>query len=344
MVYAPIVIPTLCRFEHFKRCVESLKRNSWAKFTDIYIAVDYPAKPEHIEGYNKICDYLKGDFTEFASFNVIKRKVNFGSSKNSKDIYDRVLQVYDRFIRSDDDAEFSPNFIEYMDKCLMYYEHDDNVVAINGYSYPINWVCDKGSTVIKSNYVCMMWGTGFWKKKYLEISERLINGCLVTSFIKYIKEKKYRNLIAARYINLISAGLDFNKGLVVESTDVAWSVYLGVEDKYIVMPVLSKVRNWGFDGTGEFCQSIETMKRKKITAHNYSYSLQPIDTEQTFKLDESKDDEIDINKKLLNRFDNRSAREIFKSKLKLIIYLIIGEKNYIKLRDKLRYGKKHTNK
>lgn len=40
MVYAPIIIPTLCRFEHFKKCIENLK-NSWAKFTDINKATQY---------------------------------------------------------------------------------------------------------------------------------------------------------------------------------------------------------------------------------------------------------------------------------------------------------------
>lgn len=39
--YAPILIPTLCRYEHFVRCIESLKKNDWAKFTDINKATQY---------------------------------------------------------------------------------------------------------------------------------------------------------------------------------------------------------------------------------------------------------------------------------------------------------------
>jgi len=32
-VYAPMLIPTLCRDQHFMRCIESLKKNTWAKYT-----------------------------------------------------------------------------------------------------------------------------------------------------------------------------------------------------------------------------------------------------------------------------------------------------------------------
>ena len=62
MKYAPVIIPTLCRYEHFVRCVESLKKNTWAKYTDIYIGLDYPKKDSHREGYLKIKEYLQGDF------------------------------------------------------------------------------------------------------------------------------------------------------------------------------------------------------------------------------------------------------------------------------------------
>ena len=42
--YAPVYIPTLCRDRHFILGVESLKKNGWAKYTDVYIGLDYPSK------------------------------------------------------------------------------------------------------------------------------------------------------------------------------------------------------------------------------------------------------------------------------------------------------------
>ena len=77
-VYAPVIIPTLCRFEHFKRCVESLKRCTGAEYTDVYVGVDYPSQESHWEGYQKICNYVS-EVTGFRSFNVILRDRNFGA-------------------------------------------------------------------------------------------------------------------------------------------------------------------------------------------------------------------------------------------------------------------------
>ena len=332
--YAPILIPTLCRYEHFVRCVESLKKNSWAKFTDIYIALDYPVKAEHFEGYNKICDYLQGDFSQFASFNVIRRQENYGPAKNSRALNELVLQKYDKFISTDDDMEFSPNFIEYMDKCLAYYEHDNKVIAVNGYAYPLDWRGTGDCNVIKNNLLCTTWGVGFWKDKYLEVSNKLRGGYLVERFDSAIKDKSYKKLSDARFLSFVEAGLSKDKGLTITSSDIAWSTYLGLSEKYVVMPTISKVRNHGFDGTGVYCQDISKYQTKKITAQNYNYKEQPIDKEIDFVfVPDNSAEFFDANRKLLNIFDARSKRDLFKANLKLQMYKLLGKRNYFKFRD-----------
>ena len=117
MIYAPIIIPTLCRYDHLVRLMESLKKNTWAKYIDIYIGIDYPPSEQYVDGYQRICNYLESDFPEFACVKIIKRSNNLGSFYNCESIINEVLNKYDRFIRTDDDAEFSPNFSEYIDKC-----------------------------------------------------------------------------------------------------------------------------------------------------------------------------------------------------------------------------------
>ena len=97
-MYAPIYIPTLCRDAHFIKGLESLKNNGWAKYTDVYIALDYPAKESHWEGYRKICDYLEnGDFSVFAGFYVKKREKNIGSLANIDSMCEELAEKYDRW-------------------------------------------------------------------------------------------------------------------------------------------------------------------------------------------------------------------------------------------------------
>ena len=55
MDIVPVMIVTLCRYEHLVRCIDSLRRNKLAVETELYIGLDYPLKQEHWEGYNKIC-------------------------------------------------------------------------------------------------------------------------------------------------------------------------------------------------------------------------------------------------------------------------------------------------
>ena len=57
--YAPVLIPTLNRYEHFKRCLESLEKCTGAEHTEIFVALDYPPSEKYKEGWSKICKYLE---------------------------------------------------------------------------------------------------------------------------------------------------------------------------------------------------------------------------------------------------------------------------------------------
>lgn len=56
MIYAPVVKVTLNQHEYLKCALESLKKNAWAKYTDVYIAIDYPPNDKYRSGYEKVCD------------------------------------------------------------------------------------------------------------------------------------------------------------------------------------------------------------------------------------------------------------------------------------------------
>lgn len=118
MVYAPVIIPTLCRDKHFIRCMESLRRNPWAKYTEVYVGLDYPAKEEHWAGYKVIDEYLNGSFPEFREVHVFRREKNVGAAGNSNMLRAEVYKKFDRYIYLEDDLEASPNFLEYIDKSL----------------------------------------------------------------------------------------------------------------------------------------------------------------------------------------------------------------------------------
>lgn len=343
MIYAPIIITTLNRYKHFVRLVESLKMNTWARYTDIYIGLDYPLSEKHKKGYYLITKYLEGDFSCFKSFHVIKRKENYGSARNMRLLRDEVLKKYDRFIRTDDDAEFSPNFIEYMNKCLMKYQDDPNVIAVTGYSYPIEWHTSDGATVLKENFSCPMWGTGFWRDKYKKIHKYISQekGLDIDAdfIIKSGGMNKMLNVAKYEFVNLCLSP-EFENTLAAKMSDIAVRMYTATYDKYIIVPTTSKVRNWGFDGSGEYCQDATIAHEGRVTAKNYVYHQQPIDTSDSFELIEDTLNANGKNKDIMDAFDVLPISSKIKMQLKLFIYKLIGKENFHKLTYNLRRFKK----
>ena len=340
MIYAPVMIPTLCRSEHFIRCVESLKRNSWAEYTDMYIALDYPAKDEHWNGYREICSYLeKSDFTMFAFFHVIKRETNYGSGKNSREMREYLFQRYDCVIRTDDDVEFSPNFLEYMDKALERYRDDDKVIAVSGYSYPVEWDVSQGSNTMLENIVAPMWGTGFWREKYEMVDDYIRSGGLIHDFARACQMGKYKEMTSAAWIDyaVSATGRHPYESLVCSMSDIALRIYLGVKDCYVIAPTISKSRNWGFDGSGVFCPRISESRKGKCS-RDYLYKEQPIDEKNDFEIVPDVKQNFKENRNRLNSFDRRSFGEIAKASFRAAVYMALGEKRYRKLTAFVRGG------
>lgn len=333
MTYAPIIIPTLSRDKHFIRLIESLRKNSWAKHTDIYIGLDFPPSDRHADGYNKICTYLENKFPEFNKIIVIKHKKNIGSGANLRHLTMIIMEQYDRFIKTDDDAEFSPNFIEYMNKCLMKYQDDPDIIAVTGYSYPIEWHTSEGATVLKENFSCPMWGTGFWRDKYKKIHKYISQEKGLGRDADYIINSggmnKMLNVAKYEFVNLCFSP-EFKDTLAAKMSDIAMRMYMATYDKYIIVPTISKVRNWGFDGSGEYCQEAIVEYEGKITARNYVYHQQPIDTQESFDLIEDTLNANDQNKDIMDAFDVLPIVAKIKIYCKLRLYCLIGRQLYCK--------------
>ena len=338
--YAPVLITTLNRTTHLKKCIESLQKNPVSVYTDLYIYLDYPLKEEHYEGYFKTLSYLNKGIDGFHSVNITKRGHNYGFLRNQRCAMEDIFLKYDCVIRTNDDAEFSPNFLEWINKGLKKYKEDESVLAILGYSYPIEWNVSKDATAIKQSFVCSEWGIGYWKEKYLSIEKILKNKYFIKSFVNNQKKRKYRQLIDARYIDYLIASSSCDKdSLYRKVTDISLGTYIGLEHKYAIMPVLSKVRDNGFDGTGVYCGKVTMDTDKEIDAHNYDYSRQPIDHNEHIEIIENHLNNEFVNRNLLNAFDNRSRKNIWEARIRCFVFHFVGERNFDRLKRLIH--KKH---
>ena len=290
-VKTAIVLPTLCRHNHLEKCIDSLMKNPWAQYVDLYIGLDYPAKESHWPGYREILKLMERDYSMFRSFHLFKRPENYGAAKNIDALFQEVMKDYEQFIYLEDDTEFSENYLEFMLKALDYFRDDPDVISVSGYFYPVRIETGNDCNIITQNAICSTWGIGFWKNKYevlrKEIEEDL---CLIRDFSYNIRHFKFSRYRRTDYINCV-AGVDPDDKdvyslcpIFTRLTDIAMGVYMQANGKYQAMPVVSKVRNNGFDGTGLYCKAVRPARFGRITSDTYDYSKQPLDQEKSFTL------------------------------------------------------------
>lgn len=328
MIYAPVLIITLCRFEELKNCIESLQSNSEARYTDLYIGVDFPLKDSHREGYECILEYLNGGIEGFANICIIKQTENKGWYNNFVSVRQKIYEKYDRFIYLEDDIEVSPNFLAYMNKNLAVFEKDTDVQAICGYSYPFEWMED-GSNLVKINTYYTAWGYGTWKNKETEMYRAITMRNFDRIMHSPVQMRRFYKASNNQFCNFVKGMLEYIPVLVhngkIVKLDMAFSVYIFMNHKYVIFPKRSKTRNVGCNGLGMNCEKIRIDPNKPATSRNYDYALQPIDLDENFEvIGAEKLDFHEENNRRLGKFYPVEGRERFRTVLAYILYLILG--------------------
>lgn len=258
VVYAPIIIATLNRYEHLKRCICSLQKNGWAKYTELYISVDYPAKESQWEGYQKVKEYLENGIEGFQKVNILYQSENLGSSKNFLFLKHMVFKFYDRCIETEDDNEFSPCFIEFMDKGLELFKDDASILYLSGCVPEREWYTE-GENILKLSSIQYYYGDGLWREKWMwlskELNKKLFDSIGRNPFYIWKLYNHSRNMLwwyVHRYLCDPYEPM-FNECGEIEHMDINHNIYCIIKNKYIIAPVKSLVRNYGRDGSGENC-------------------------------------------------------------------------------------------
>lgn len=263
--YAPIIIPTLNRYEHLKRCVESLANNTDADKTELVIGLDYPPAEKYIEGYNKIKEYLP-TINGFQSVTILTTEVNLNAVGNFNRLIDYVKgKGYDSFIATEDDNEFSPNFLSYCNWALDYFREDKSVFYICAFN--LIDTPNLKNNIYKYNHGFCAWGCATW----MDRRERELNAYDYNIMKQLVDSYPLTILFNKRKISLASSLLYMIKKQYILGDTAIQSI----PDKlrWCIFPKTSLVRNWGHDGSGLHGGSQESYDR---------LVNQPIDMSEVF--------------------------------------------------------------
>lgn len=333
MIIAPVLITTLCRYEHFRRCVESLGRNSYAKDTELYIGLDYPLKESHWEGYRKILAYVDQGIDGFKEVHVVKRERNLGSSENYRQMREIIFEKYDRLIFSEDDNEFSPNCLEYMNKALDMFEDNPSVIAVSGYMYPIDCQGMEGNAMLLNTYFSAF-GKGVYKRTEELFADKINMDTFTKMYHNISKMRKLRKISVNQYCNFVKAFLEYTPDLVnngeIRRVDLAYGLYMFFYDYSMVFPKESKVRNWGYDGSGINCNSQLVVQKEDSQSEQwyrqYDFSKQIIDENKRIDIIQINSNKQELINCRLDVFFRVPKKEEFMTVIAYYCSLLLGRK------------------
>lgn len=291
MKYKPLLIGTMNRHLHFKRAIESLKKNVLAKETDLYIALDFPLKEEHEVGYKKNLEYLNA-LKGFKSVELIIRTKNLGSRDNFDSARLELFKKYDSIIITEDDNFFSKDFLYFINKGLEVFKDREDIFSICGYSYPTKNPFSDNDFFAYDGFSA--WGYGIWKDKFLNVNWD-------PDFVrKSMESKKITKKIIANHLRSDLENIAYS-GIATKDTQIC--LHQIVNNMYSIFPTVSRVRNYGNDGSG--LHSTSDLEELYNTQQIY-------DGDSDYELDKYLKIDLEVIKRVSFTLNNKNYLKFFK--------------------------------
>lgn len=271
----PVCIPTCNRYEHLKRCIDSLSKCTLATKTDLIVSVDYPPGEEYVDGNKKIKEWLERGIEGFNSVQVLIQDNNLGAYGNYIFLYEYTVDKYPGVVVMEDDNELSPCFLEYINECNKIIENDNSVISASGFcslseyhSYPNN---------ISYVKTYSAWGTMLTSNAYKLLKRELTYEYLTGIINSKSKSRRLLELSPYRFVHLVYYLLDDLTGFKDKNEmliDIFISIYMAIEDKYQIQPHECLVRNWGNDGSGLHCSSDDSNIAELEVSSNTNFVIE----------------------------------------------------------------------
>lgn len=250
-MFTPVIIFAFNRPNALKNTVQSLLQNEEAKKSDLYIFVDgprtnKPGESEKVHAVQMYANSIKG----FKSVNCFFSIKNKGLGDSIIQGVTQIINKYGKAIVLEDDLVFASNFLAYMNQGLDKYKDEKQVFSICGYSNKVK--IPKGYKY--DTYFCTRsssWGWGTWADRWNSVDWEL------KDWDKYSKLGKAFNKWG---------GSDCFRMLrsVKEGWGNSWAIRFCfsqfLQNKFSLFPIISKVKNNGFDGEGTNCKKWSRFK------------------------------------------------------------------------------------
>ena len=249
---APIALFVYNRPDHLIRVAEALGCNREASMSKLFIYSDAPksaAAEEKVAAVRSVARSITG----FQSVDVIEQSVNLGVARSIIQGVTRLTANYGRAIVLEDDLLPAPYFLRFMNDALNCYEHDDQVISVHGYTYPVKDALPE--TFFIRGADC--WGWGTWARGWKHFNA---DGAAL------LRQVQQRGLAGEFDLDDSYPYTQMLKDCIAGKNDswaIRWYASAFLLGKLTLYPGSSLVQNIGADGSGVHVGNTRSFEHKE---------------------------------------------------------------------------------
>lgn len=239
---SPVALFVYNRIDHAIRTIEALQKNHGARDSVVYIFSDGPRNQADEQSVAAVRNYIAG-VKGFAEVTIVARERNLGLSRSLISGINEVLDSSESIIVLEDDLVTSPYFLQFMGDALKFYENEDRVAAVHGYTFPLGIPLPE--TFFLRHTGC--WGWGTWRRGW-ELFES--DGLKLLHQLQELGlTKKFDMNGAYPFTQLLEDQVNGKN----DSWAVRWHASAFLKNKLNLYPGGALVRNIGHDNSGSHC-------------------------------------------------------------------------------------------
>jgi len=235
---APIILFVYKRVDTLIKTVDSLAANRLANESVLYVFSDGYKNENDKKGVESVRNYIK-DIQGFKKVEIFEADSNRGLANSIIFGVSKILKIHQKVIVLEDDLITTPNFLQFMNQNLNFYNDNKKVFSVSGYSLNI---CN-GLTLKDDIYFFVRgasWGWASWADRWNKVDWKMTD---YENFKNDFKAKR----------NFSKGGSDLNSLLrrqmngEIDSWAIRWYYAQFKLQLLTIYPVLSKVLNNGFN-------------------------------------------------------------------------------------------------
>lgn len=239
---APVIVFAYNRPDHLRKVLESLQQNAEAASSILYVYCDgaKPGADAHTLSNIEAVQTVAREKAWCKEVHVIASQENKGLASSVISGVEEVLAQHGKAIVMEDDLVSSPYLLRYMNDALDAYEHDERVVCITGYIYPVKEQLPE--TFFLRGADCWSWAT--WKRGWAVFEK---DGA---KLLQELEQKQLTHAFdfdgAYPYTQMLRDQVEGKNS----SWAIRWYASAFLRNLLTLYPGRSLVQNIGVDGSG----------------------------------------------------------------------------------------------